>query len=223
MEPVRVENWIESIFGRGPWWCRGGCKQEIQHPGICDECAEKMERRDEDSHLTSCVESIPLRFRWSTLASELLPKRVSRLVEAPEAVRRVCGGLGMVVISGGAGKGKTSLGCAILREVAGARSRFSWRCRFLEALELGVSRRDAGYGEPDAIGVGKRASVLLLDDVGQETIAEPIREVLHYRHNRAPTIVTTFLGRDRLGTRYDGGMERRLLDGAMWIDLGGTT
>jgi len=218
-----MEDWIVAIFGHGPWKCTG-CKQAIEHPGICDPCADAYERKAEDTHLTSCLESIPHRFRWASFASELLAQRARRVEEARECVRRlICGGH-MVVLSGGAGRGKTSVACAILREIAGAKSRVSWRCRFVEAIELGTSRRDGSLGEiPDAVRVGKGASVLLLDDVGQEAHAEPIREVLHYRHNRnMPTIVTTFMVDTQLRGRYDGGTERRLLDGAMWLDLGGT-
>lgn len=221
-EPTREPAWIMAIFGNGPWWC-SSCRCELTHPGICDPCAERYERRQEDTHLTTCMESIPPRFRWAAFSSEILATRVSRVEDGRECARRLMTGSHMLVLSGGAGKGKTSLACAILREIAGARSPVSWRCRFVEAKELGVSRRDASLGEtPESVRIGKGASVLVLDDLGQETSTEPITEVLHYRHNRrAPTIVTTFLGERQLLARYDGGTERRLTDGALWIDMGG--
>jgi DNA replication protein DnaC len=135
----------------------------------------------------------------------------------------------VVLITGGAGRGKTSLGTAILRwhidrgEAPGATEEEQvWGQRVLwtsaEAVATSWRNKTARLLER-----AHAASVLLLDDLGQEPPAEQsdLTALLRARHaDCRPTIATWGFALAEL-SRYGASIERRFTDAqAARLDLG---
>lgn len=213
----------------GQHQCRGGCGITIERFGLCDACGERMARKEHAELMRPAIASIPDRFAWARLTSHANPagavlpwmgKPMDRLL-----------GYRVVVIAGGSGTGKTSLACALLRAHidAGAYGALprdvdtARRCRFVAARKVPcpVSYRDDNVWNPPA----RHASVLLLDDVGQEAANESFRandrsrevgDLLLDRHDAGKRmIVTTGLTRKQWLTLYSNdGLCRRYFDSA---------
>jgi DNA replication protein DnaC len=170
------------------------------------------------------IATIPQRFRWATFDSDDLRERVNPFMieEARDATKAVAAGdIISVTLLGKAGEGKTSLACAMLRELLNTSQGFSGR--FCSATELAVSRKDSRLGvAPADIADAKIASVLVLDDLGQEVSGrEVLAEVIHDRHNAVrPTIVTSWLSSEAIAQRYGDGTARRVLEHAAVVRVG---
>ena len=221
---IDFPQWLRDLVGSGPFRCR--CGAEIQHPGICDHCSERRDRRRADQLLEQSVSTIPQRFRQCVYGSEVLDERCK-----PEYQRDsraivdslIFGTVDGAVLVGPKGVGKTSLACAMLRELADKRAHVAWRAVYVRALDLGVSRRDSPLGvRPRAIEEACNASLLLLDDLGQEEDYGPLREVIHSRHDDCkPLVVTTAWDNETLQRRYGEGVDRRLFERAAVLRMGG--
>lgn len=134
-----------------------------------------------------------------------------------------------VVLKGLIGRGKTTLGAAMLIGRAGMLFDRGQRCagaRFIPAMELGLARSQhrLGAGEAELVEEAMTADLVLIDDLGAEgpRDVEVISAVIHARHDQDLGLwITTGLTAAEVGQRYGGGVERRLYEGAVLIDCGG--
>ena len=215
----------------GPPRC-ARCDQQVQRIGrLCAGCEEADRRSLREAALRVARESIPPAFR--NLDVQEVRRRTKVDLETLELARISATHL-RVVLVGASGFGKSTLACWMLREVIeagvdGARAGFerARRALFVDAPALCRAVRDHRLGAGDAplLGSALGASVLVLDDVGQELelrmSCNPVVEVLRERHaQERATWVTTFLSPEALAKAYGSGTARRILDGAVMISVG---
>ena len=223
----REFDWMRAINWSGP--CHG-CGMSIQHPGLCCSCAAEYESKrktDRAKHALSDVRgTIPKRMRWARFGSSDLPRRVATQDACQQsflAVDALLAGNASLILVGPAGSGKTSLACAVLCEVALAKSLHT--ARFQCAIDLGQSRYRQRYGgEAFDVERSKAASLLVLDDLGSEhkNGVETVAEVIRYRHGEEkPTIYTTWIDPDSFAEHYGDGIARRINDSAIVVRVGG--
>ncbi len=226
----------------GAYPCRGDCKTILERPGVCEPCGNAIDAREHDATLKPALDSIPERFRWATLETIAEPECdkpapgccIGHRVRLPRVHRASAGNLlasRVIVLIGPPGAGKSSLACALLRAVidsgrsgmpnaGAARAR---RARFFAARHLAPSEtRDRREGPAPAALVA-RASVIVIDDVGQESggsfrgedRSSLVRDILAERHDEgSQTIVTTYADRETWCRLYGDGAARRYLDAA---------
>ncbi len=174
----------------------------------------------------------------------------SRAVPAVDTLERILTGVGsgdrpFWTLRGRSGAGKTSLACAVLAALCGAAVeawlaiplpgsrrearrepacvRIARGARFIPAADL-LPPSDRADDRPAMFGPARRATVLVLDDVGKELTARDdvavtairastTRELIEYRWNaRLPTIITTALDKQSIVDNYDGGTYRRIVE-----------
>lgn len=236
-------------FRQGPrgWERRQPCDgcQEVgwfrrNGPYLCQACAARqlaeVAARERLAPIAPALASIPETFRSLRLDGADLGGRVRSDIGRAMAARMApLDEPRTVLLAGGTGAGKTSLAAAMLgwhldratREGA-TESEKDWgrRCLFVHARHLALARRQTPLGaEPELITRAREASVLLVDDLGQEAPSDKddVVSLLSDRHaDRRPTLVTYGFGLDELAARYGAQLERRLRDRAGLIDLGVT-
>jgi hypothetical protein len=100
----------------------------------------------------------------------------------------------------------------------------------IQTLERKARAWALGKGECPEVAEARRATLLVLDDVGNEgdVGVEIVRSLLTERYEKRPTWVTTGLGRSVFAGRYGGNIERKVsrvwTDSGhvdTWIDMGG--
>lgn len=125
-----------------------------------------------------------------------------------------------VALSGPSGTGKTTA-CAIAYRRLLDASDGRWRAlRWVSVLRLVSARRDRGDHAPDDVDptvLLERASLLVLDDLGQEPPIDVAREVLQGLVDARylaglPTLTTTELTQQQLLDRYGVALVRRLYE-----------
>lgn len=206
------------------------CGTSIEHFGVCDSCADKFEATRIDDIRREAIATIPQSFRWATFGNEDIHRRVSgNCIAAGHRLLPVLrhAGVPFVVLYGPAGSGKTTLACAIMRQLLDdpplLRTSVGLRSRFQCALALSIARCDSHLGStPHEVDASLRASLLVLDDLGQEDASKrcALREVIHGRFNAGkPTIVTTWMNPATLPEVYGEGTSRRLTERAAVIEL----
>jgi hypothetical protein len=179
-------------------------------------------------------DSIPPHFRW---ALDATPEKLTGRVQAsPELLRR---GLANppskgLLLLGGTGAGKTSLAVAMLDAWVRQEPRERKGALFVEAgpLSRARARHRLGADEAPMVLAAMNAPLLVLDDLGSEREDRDgcIAEVVWHRTNHdRPLWVTCGLGSndqtvtafaERMGTRYDGGFARRILETSRHVTLG---
>lgn len=159
--------------------------------------------------------------------SEFIGDRFVELAKAPkdtEAIRQLeawtKSNSWALVLAGGVGAGKTvAMAHLAFASIANEQA----RPRFLNATRLPfepVFGHEAGQFV-DRLSFG---SLLLLDDLGAETISAPIVSVIaavvdfRYRH-LSKTVITTNLPLKEFAERYGQRVADRILDGGTWIEL----
>lgn len=203
------------------------CGTAIQHFGVCDTCADKFDRNRVDELRREALGTIHRSYRWAIWDDERLTERVdprgiavASLVLPALRTRTVT----MVVIHGPAGSGKTALACAMMRRLIDNGSDVGIRSRFQCSLELSYAAAESRLGAtPYEVDACLRASLLVLDDLGQEDPNNrgPVRRVLHGRFGREKsTIVTTYMDPEMLAEAYGEGASRRLTERALLIPVG---
>jgi len=233
--------------GEGRPLC-GSCKAVIGAEEytctICREKAEEAERiqrlnREIRRELQTANETIPA-WSWARARDPVFLERVKHpklraLAQAWEPKR------GSVTITHESGTGKTATKIAMAHGLldAGARAAREARTtkpgaaplydlarglRWVSALELVAARRGhaLGRGECDLWQTAATASVLFLDEIGQEQAAPGwLLELLDLRYKRGrPTLSSSGLTRSELEKRYGSGACRRLVEpGGVWLDL----
>lgn len=139
--------------------------------------------------------------------------------------------VGSVVLHGKTGVGKTITALAIMHRVLDAARdlpedqmsirdmRWAAGSAFVSAPTLAVAWRNCALGEePDIVQLAKRATLLVLDEVGYEYFnpeqSTTLFEVLDHRYLQKgrPTIITTELTEQQLMARYRPAMYRRIRD-----------
>ncbi|HMJ56444.1 MAG TPA: hypothetical protein VK540_30465 [Polyangiaceae bacterium] len=202
---------------------------------VCGPCYQAQQLERQASVLTTARESIPAKFRWARLHSPDFAKRVAGSDKVIEAARdALVGKTPVVTIVGASGSGKTSLACAMLADVieAGAfptcdaktlqRARYGL---FVDAQQLALSRKEhrLGLGAPDNVLRARRASVLVIDELGREDKTTlDVAKIVHEREAACKlTIVTTWLDEAGVLSAYDGGLARRLFRKSILFKLGG--
>jgi len=208
----------------GGWHCR--CGKATEHPGMCQQCADEDQERDRKRAISARVMVLPVAFRWASFDSEDLERRSSKgsVTKAKKVAEGLCGGrVSGVTFLGPAGSGKTSLACAMLRTTFALPIGFS--PLFCGSIALSRARQDSGLGHtPQEIHDAIHASIIVLDDVGQEParLSDSVAEVIHERHNDSkPTIITSGLSADELVHRYGDGTARRMFERSALLQLKG--
>ncbi len=190
----------------------------------------ERQREARDYQLSEATASIPPRFRWAHWHASDLHRRVHDV----DAIKAARAATGSVVLMGPTGAGKSTLACCILRGIIdaarpvdlpsfGAEVNLARGARFVTARELAFARASGTYGqEPPIVAHACDATVLVLDDVGQDAVRadSSLYDVLEARHNRnVPTIVTTGLDEGAIRARYGDGAWRRIFEGATDIEV----
>lgn len=138
---------------------------------------------------------------------------------------------GSAIFSGPTGIGKTLCLVALGRGLVGRlgsdkpSEEDRWwlrRVRFVRAAHLVRAHRQhpLGSGEPPEVERAVTASLLLLDDVGNERDDRDgvMFDVVDRRYMRnRPTLLTTYLGPEQLANRYGDAFIRRLLDHGWFV------
>lgn len=162
------------------------------------------------------LRNVPPRYAWATLGAPELATRVAN----PTATMVAHASLraARVVLLGGAGAGKTSLGCAMLHAVS---QTTRGACVFAGAYWVAKARAEQplGRGEAPVIDEAIAARCLLLDDLGLEQARSTgVEEVLYERHAAGrQTIVTSGFSGKEIAARYGDGIARRIFGGAVVI------
>ena len=209
--------------------CSAPICRACDRPG-CAACGAIVVVSDDETCVTCLVRAavgpmgIPRRYAD---ALDHLGERV-RSPRARQLAAQSLGARG-VVVCGPAGVGKSTLAAAMAVMAARAAieaGRRAPRIRYVTAIDLGAARAQhrLGSGEADLVLSAIAADILILDDLGAEgqRDGEVIATVLHARHNAdVPVWLTTGLTPTDVGSRYGGGIERRVYGGAVVIDCAG--
>lgn len=206
-----------------------GCASRVWLPGmLCPRCHDERRRTDEEERRRKefedrkrrAVETIPRSYLWASFDAPELSARVRR----PECIEQARSAVDapLVLLTGNAGTGKTSLAVAMMRHIVDGGETGA---RFVGAYWLAKARLEhrLGEGEAPLVATAMRAPVLVLDDVGIELDkTTAVHEVIYERHAREQrTIVTTGFGYRQLADRYGDGIARRLSERAVVIKCGG--
>lgn len=205
--------------------------------GFCGTCRPRAIRDRREGLLLEARSSVPSEFRNLRLGSRDLHARAPVPRKTLESVRTALAS-SRVVIVGPTSAGKTSLAAAMLGsaidvgldENATPRGfKRAQGARFCDALALrkAVAEHALGAGEAPALRAAMYASLLVLDDVGQElqlrTAMNPVVEVVRHRHMHGlPTWITTYLEPEEMSKAYDVALMRRIYDDAITIRIGET-
>lgn len=216
--------YLDALKLHGPYPC-AECRSDCELPGICDRCAELAVEKEARLKIERATATIPEQWRWANFKDpETLKSRVKDIDAirfSMQALRQLMDGTSwLTVLCGDSGRGKTSLGVAMLRCAA---EKYPDRTyMFVYAPKIARAYRDSPMGRvPAVIGECERAWMLLIDDLGSDAVyCETLREVIQCREaDRKPTIITTFLSEREATEAYGGGIARRLYrDGnAFWV------
>lgn len=171
--------------------------------------------------------------RWAKLDAPELPKRVRRREAIEEA--RCSLSSRLIVLSGPAGSGKTSLATAILQHHIDAginephrytpAAKLARGARFIECKDLARARSNhrLGHGEAPEVTEASTAPLVVLDDLGVDDGRDKIiSDVIYARHGKPKlwTIITTGFRSAQILRTYGDGVKRRILERATTIAAG---
>lgn len=210
------------------WWRARTSPNEA-----CDACTERERLEQRARRHAAAVERMPPKFQGVTFATSWLVRLVGQArIDTGRAVSTFDGS-SLVLILGSTGLGKTSLASAIYRAqvdrllAPGATvTDEAWvgRMVWTHAKPLSLARKESRLGAtPRQLEQAADASVLLLDDLGQESLADKddLVDLLTFREaNLLPTILTFGFTLDHLEERYGAHLARRLIEDKAVIDLG---
>lgn len=182
--------------------------------------AEEIDRRDRDSREGDAVlllDQLPPAFRKRWGDGRLERSCHVKLVEAARAWRADASFL----VLGDSGVGKSTAAAWLFRRIVIAgiqRGGPAWErartARWYPAVELERARLEhkLGVGEAPEVARAQGASVLVIDDAGQDRDASAIRKVLGARYDAGlPTILSTNLRQAELVAHYGGAFVRKLV------------
>ncbi len=208
------------------------CGSPIDGRRTCDACQQS---ELVDALMRPTEESIPKHFRWAMRASaeslrarvKASPALIERGIKAPPST-------GLLLL-GATGTGKTSLAVAMLHRWVSLDPRARTKSRFVEASQLSRARARHRLGADEAplVVEAMTCPLLVLDDLGAEREDRDgcITDVIWTRTNEdLPTWITCGLSSSEqsqlgfasvLGSRYDGGFARRIIESSKHVQLGG--
>lgn len=206
---------------RRPAYCPV-CLTEQQQPRTCAGCVSRQVIARASADGAACLAQIPERYRSITRTDQLVRDHAHRARAYDAAAHAIHAGSTVVLLRGPAGAGKTLVLAALVHSMAARATdsdgfaRRAAGVRWMSARDLGDAPRHERLGvRPRMVVEAESATVLALDELGQETDPAVIRAVLYERHEHDRlTLVTTYLTPAELHTRYDTGGARRLLESA---------
>jgi DNA replication protein DnaC len=217
--------------------CHGCRAPGYAWPNACQDCHDRWDHEREqarraddrqrriqshDAQILRASGTIPSRYDWARFGAPELRERV-RMAGAIDKAKAAVDA-NWVVLVGGAGSGKTSLACAMMRAIL---DRPTWEspreerdraygALFAGAYWLAKARHEhpLGAGEAPPIKKAIEATVLVLDDLGLEQARNTaVAEVIYERHAaERQTIITTGFGYSALAERYGDGIARRIVE-----------
>jgi hypothetical protein len=220
----------------GSYACAGRCGARVELPGICSDCAARLDAVEHEKRLRAWLRTIPPLYRdvtWETLPHLKRDDGTPRVALANPSSERwqalrweKIEPSPRVVLIGPPGNGKTSVAVAHLR--ARFDRRPADRVRFVAAEDLDK------VVEPSPMALALSAEVLVLDDLGADLRSAEVgsgllaqrmefaaKVIAHRFEHRLPLVVTTGLDRGRVAALYGDRVARRLYEGAAVVRLGG--
>lgn len=201
---------------REPVWspCPRCNTETASPPGeVCWDCRMTSQRsREREGRLARAARSVPSGFSWVSFDAPELATRVKRpdlIASARKLVEH-----SNVVLRGPAGRGKTTVGVAMLRAWV---ERHDTPAVFLPAHRLSGG---AFVLDDDLLS----APLVLIDDLGSERAMSSnlLPDLVYERHARDRGLwVTTWMNVDQIAVRYGDGIARRLFERAAVLDFGG--
>jgi len=203
-------------------WEESCCANAATTP---DEYIDVERRKEVRRIIEIAYSTIPKGLDWCRIGNADWEEKCCSAARsfAKKWTRRV----GSAVLRGRTGAGKTIASIAVLHKVLdAARDRqdiaikdmvFAAGCTFVSAHQLAVDRRNNDlFEEAPLVNKAKRASLLVLDEIGFE-VFNPERdtslfEVIDIRYlNALPTILTTNLSEGNLRKKYGEALCRRMM------------
>jgi hypothetical protein len=196
----------------GEYRCECGNVRRWDNPEKCPVCPEKkhdsISLEEKQRSLAPVIRTIPSAMSWCRIGNSKWEEKCPRKGNAfARGWQRVSGS---AVLWGQTGTGKTITAVALMHrlidhvlrnDVDRSLLRFVAGMRFVSALDLALDRRKHPLGKAEAplIETAKRASLLVLDEVGYE-IFDPSKDTAlfeianeRYGKENKPTIMTTGL------------------------------
>lgn len=213
---ARAKGFDEELPSEVVFRCR--CGREVPTRGtLCSQCGERELAELREMHIAPARRTLPTwphaRFGHPGFRPD------PRLLEVAKGWR-MSSGTGLTLI-GPTGRQKSTLAVALcVDRMDRARSaeevRLAGGIRYVLASELDKARAEHALGRDEAplIRAAKRATLLVLDDLGKEkTKGEVITHVLEKRYALGlPNLITSELTIERLGERYGLSDRRRVAE-----------
>jgi hypothetical protein len=231
-------------------YCAGGCNRQVaKRGGYCDDCAAIQQFKLRAFRLLDAHRSLP-DLPWCRIE---LPEYHAKVALARSVAQRLpdaTRGTALATIDkaawkrdtkallllGPTGIGKSKVALAIAHRVLDAALRpsmsaddvrFAAGVRWANGLDVAHAHAQhrLGGGEPEVIATAKRASLLVLDEIGYEDDRAGsivVRDLIYARYDASrPTIATSGLTMRELVARYGAATVRRLQELGSVVDLHG--
>lgn len=223
--------------------CEGGCMTPVaRRHGWCPACAESAKEQERerlllparrsvspDGALDWCRAGDPEYVNATKKGLAIAKGNMRRLFETAAWTREI----GSVLVLGDTELGKSKLLTAMALRVIDLASRsedrevvqFAAGIRRVSALDIARAREQSKFGdEPEVLRVAKRATLLILDEVGFEDMrTDPyaVRDLLRARYEpvRRPTFVASGMTFSDLEARYGAPTVRTLTSKGILVDL----
>jgi len=199
------------------------CGKPVECGWTCEACFSADERRQRlvrvRDRVGALTRSLPP-WPWARVSDPRFVERV-RVERYRAFAAKFAPQHGNVVLSGASGAGKTAAMCAAAARLSSAAIDAADErapiCRSLwtdaHALVRATREHRLGAGTCPELLAATRASVLWLDELGQEPRTEALWEIVDERYEHGlVTVVTTGLRVDELRQRYGEALLRRLTE-----------
>lgn len=248
MQAVQVSRARQDGVAVGEYRCECGQIRRWDDPNRCAICPPRspdaLSAEEKRVLLQPAFRTIPDGMDWCRIGNPKWEEHCAR--KGKELVKSWRREAGSTVLWGRTGAGKTIAAVALMHrildhvlrnDVDRQMLRFAAGMRFVSALDLALDRRKHPLGKAEAplVELAKKASLLVLDEVGYE-VFEPGRDTTlfeiandRFGKSQKPTIMTTGLdfrrdgrpveGWDRFVSRYGEALWRRFRECGVEIEL----